>query len=49
MILSIMKGLLKEKSNEILLMDCWDIQVFLGRKIYEIAEEEGTLISQKLI
>ena len=34
-VMDIMKNILKEKETEITKMDCWDIQVYLGRKIYE--------------
>jgi len=33
--MDIMKHIFKQKEHEILKMDCWDIQVFLGRKVYE--------------
>jgi hypothetical protein len=37
-----MKHLLKKYENEISAMDCWDIQVFLGRKIYELSVEDNS-------
>jgi len=38
---NIMKHLLRQQEPHILKMDCWDIQVYLGRKMYEEAIEEG--------
>lgn len=40
-VLDIMKHLLKNQEEGILEMDCWDIQVYLGRKMYEESIEEG--------
>ena len=40
-IIDIMKHLLRENENEIITMDCWDLQVFLGRKMYEQAIEKN--------
>lgn len=39
-----MKYLLAKHADDIIKMDCWDIQVFLGRKMYEMAVEEGNFM-----
>jgi hypothetical protein len=39
-----MKSLIKRNEAELVKMDCWDLQVFLGRKIYEIAVQENSLL-----
>ena len=41
-IMDVMKHLLRRHEAEISNMDCWDIQVFLGRKIYENAIEDNS-------
>ena len=41
-IMDIFKHILKAKESEIVKMDNWDIQVFLGKKIYEICINENT-------
>jgi hypothetical protein len=40
-IMDILKQMLRHKEKEIAKMDCWDIQVFLGKKIYEICIAEN--------
>jgi hypothetical protein len=37
-----MKHLIKEKEQMILKMDGWDLQVFLGRRLYEQSIADGT-------
>ena len=30
-----MKHIIKDKEEAMIKMDCWDLQVFLGKKMYE--------------
>lgn len=41
-IMDIMKNILKQKEKEFTTMDCWDVQVYLGRKIYEQCINDNT-------
>jgi len=40
-IYNIMKHLLKSKEQDMLKMDCWELQVFLGRNLYIQAVEDN--------
>ncbi|MFS8159433.1 MAG: hypothetical protein ACMG6E_04310 [Candidatus Roizmanbacteria bacterium] len=40
--MDIMTFMLKNKEKELIKMDCWDIQVYLGKKIYETCIADNT-------
>ena len=39
-----MKALLKSNNEALLNKDCWELQEFLGRKMYESAIVEGVFL-----
>jgi len=41
-VMDIMKFMLRSKEGELVKMDCWDIQVYLGKKIYETCINDNT-------